>query len=58
MSKYEQAIKNFVEVRNELIEQTNAYRRAYIKPLKFYFEHSKEEAIDILMLEVGLLNVV
>jgi hypothetical protein len=58
MSKTEQAIQSFVAVRNELLEQTDVYRAAYCKPLKFYFEHSKEEAIDILMREAGLLSVV
>lgn len=51
MKNSDMAIKNFVMVRDELKEFAVAYRLAHFKPLKFYIEHCKEDAIDILKQE-------
>jgi len=51
MDRIEQAEKAFLVVRDWLYENKHmtAYRLSYKKPLKFYREHAKEDAIKILM---------
>ena len=54
MDRIEQAVKAFIAVRDELFhtKQIQAYNFSYKKPLKFYREHTKEDAIAILLNEV------
>lgn len=58
MMRIEQAEKAFIAVRDELYltEQIQAFNFSYKKPCKFYYEHSKEEAIAILLEEVKSIN--
>lgn len=55
MKKVTQAMKSFAEVRDTLNQHASlqAFRKSHYKPLKFYFEHTKEEAIAILLKETG-----
>ena len=55
MDRIEQAVKAFIAVRDELFhtKQIQAYNFSYKKPLKFYREHTKEDAIAILQSEVS-----
>ena len=50
MSRHEQNVKKFIEVRNSLNNSENmaAFRLCWKKPYKFYGEHSVNEAIEIL----------
>ena len=51
------ATENFVAVRDHLHDESQgrskAYRLAYEKKMRFYMEHSVEEAIKILKQESG-----
>lgn len=51
MSKVEEATRIFIEVRNSIDPSINpqAYRDAYFKPLKFYYENGKDEALRLLL---------
>lgn len=53
MDMVEIATKAFIKVRDRIScrENPEAYRLAYEKPLKFYLEHTTEEAINILVIE-------
>lgn len=55
MDRIELAIKAFIEAREELrrVNNMQAYLFSWKKPLKFYREYSKEEAISILIKEAG-----
>jgi len=55
MDRIEQAVKAFIAVRDELFRtrQIQAYNFSYKKPLIFYREHTKEDAIAILQSEVS-----
>lgn len=50
MNRMDQARKAFIEVQDELHQggKLHAERLSWKKPLKFYLEHSKREAIKIL----------
>lgn len=54
-SEYEEHFKAFLKVRDTLAErkETWALVRCYHKPVKFYGEHSLEEAIKILKAEAA-----
>ena len=56
MDRIDQAVKAFIVVRDELyrMKQIQAYNFSYKKPLKFYREHTKEDAIAILLNEASL----
>ena len=55
MTRLEEAKKAFIAVRDYFLNEDNgtsqAYRLAWKKPLKFYREHTLEEAIEILKRE-------
>ena len=53
MKKSEQAMKAFIEVRNELINTGNitAHILSWKKPYIFYLENNKNKAIEILKAE-------
>lgn len=57
MSKYDEAKRTFVIVRDRLHAESHgrsrAYRLAYEKKMSFYIEHSMDEAIEILKKEAG-----
>lgn len=53
MGIVEQATNNFIAVRDSLEQNTQVYRSAWKKPLMFYLQHTKEEAIKILLAEVA-----
>lgn len=52
----EQTKKKFLAVRDALEINTREYRLAYAKPLKFYFYHNVEQAIEILKSEAKQNN--
>lgn len=53
--KYESHKKTFLEIRDYFLQNHEyfALTKAFHKPLKFYGEHSKNEAIEILRKEVN-----
>ena len=57
MSQYDNARQAFVIVRNKLHDESHgrskAYRLAYEKKMRFYAEHTADEAIEILKKEAG-----
>ena len=52
MSKVEEATRKFCAVRDALEPNTPIYRLAFTKKLLFYYEHTTEQAIEILKKEV------
>ena len=55
MRKYEENMKAFLKVRDELLENGEdfALAVAFHKPIKWYGEHSTAEAIKILRVEAS-----
>ena len=50
--RIEKATKAFCTVRDALEPHTPEYRLSFSKPLRFYLEHTTEQAIKILKNEV------
>lgn len=55
MGRVEKATAAFVGVRDALHSAglMKAFRAAHFKPLKFFLEHTKKQAIDVLSQEVN-----
>lgn len=55
MDRISQATQNFISVRDSLNSPATlqTFRIAHYKPLLFYLEHSKDEAIAALLKETG-----
>lgn len=55
MDKLEQAMKNFIAVRDSLHspETMQAYRLAYSKPMRLFFDNDIESCIQILKEEAA-----
>lgn len=55
MTKLEEHTKAFLEVRDELLKNGEdfALAKAFKKPFKWYGEHTKQEAIEILRAEAS-----
>ena len=53
--QYESHRKTFLEIRDFLLRnhEYSALNKAFHKPMKFYGEYSKDEAIEILRLEAS-----
>lgn len=58
--KYEECFKTFMEVRNKLMESGEdfALARAFHKPIKWYGEHEKAEALAILRSETNEVKII
>lgn len=55
MDRVEIATKKFCAVRDALEPHTPVYRLAFMQPLKFYVEHTTEQAIEILKAKAAML---